>query len=619
MTPIEELKALLRAKDMAFWSKLAARSAEITGLDEVLFLAKLRKAGDASMARAATPVRIALLGGCSWHPLREAVEHMVRMGGFGPELFVGEFDNYNAEIREDGSPLYAFRPDVLVLLPAEGRCTYPGAITDAAPRVREAAVLCAQEILALCERAHERSGCEVILGNFIPPSRFDPGPYRVKALASDWSFRRLVNLELGAQAPSYVHVCDVDFLASRRGLVTSRYERGWFESKQPFATDLQVDVARELAHIVLSLRATPAKVLAVDLDNTLWGGVIGDDGIEGIEIGDTSPRGEAFKAFQREVLSLHRRGVLLAVCSKNDHDKAVEPFAKHPEMVLRMHHFAAFYANWNPKSDNLRAIASDLDLGLDSIVFVDDNPAEIDIVKQFAPEVRTVLLGPDPALYAGVLADCRFFEPLAITPEDMVRGDQYGREKERKALKASVTDMDAYLDSLEMKAHILSFTALDLPRITQLINKSNQFNLTTIRRTETEVLQIKDDSRRPARIARLADRFGEHGLISVLITEIKAERPADLEIETWVMSCRVLKRQVEEELANEVFRIAREHGCARVIARYRKTAKNSLVADLYPRLGFSALESDEGGATYVRDVESYQPFRTKIAVCREMP
>jgi FkbH-like protein len=199
-----------------------------------------------------------------------------------------------------------------------------------------------------------------------------------------------------------------------------------------------VDVCREAAQLILGLRSPPKKVLVLDLDNTLWGGVVADDGLEGIEIGDTSPRGEAFKAFQKYIASLKERGVLLAVCSKNDHARAIEVFDKHPEMVLRSGDFVSFKANWKPKSDNLHEMAAELRLGIDSFVFVDDNPAEIEIVRQFAPEVATILLGSDPADYAGQLQDCRFFEPRTITREDEHRTDQYRADSERRALLAHV-------------------------------------------------------------------------------------------------------------------------------------------------------------------------------------
>jgi FkbH-like protein len=618
MTPLDDLKARLLAGDPAFWSILAERSQAATTFDDLFFLSRLRRqAAQRLPAPAGKPIRIALLGGCSLHPLQEIFEELLTSAGFACTFFVGEYDNYNAEIRDQSSPLYKFSPNVTVILPAERRCRYEGALSDSHAVQREQADQHVSELLQLCEAIHRGTDSEVLLANYGLPAGFDPGTYRTRTLGSDWNFRKLVNLEIGLRAPAYVHICDLEFLACRRGLCVSRDARAWFESKQPGSPELLVDLARELTHLVRSLRSPPAKVAVLDLDNTLWGGVIGDDGLDGIEIGDTSPRGEAFKDFQRQLLALNRRGVLLAVCSKNDHAIAVEPFEKHPEMVLRMEHFAAFYANWNPKSDNLRAIAADLNLGLDSLIFIDDNPAEIEIVRQFVPEVRTILLGEDPGTYASQLEDCRYFEPLTVTVEDLARGEQYRQEQQRRALRASVTDMDAYLASLEMVSEIREFVPVDVPRITQLINKSNQFNLTTIRRTESEVHGLMTDADHVCFTVRLSDRFGDHGLISVVIGKVCVDKASrDLEIDTWVMSCRVLKRQVEQEVTNEVFRLARLRGCQRVVGRYLPTAKNDMVRDLYATLGFATIAEDATSRVFGRDVTAYEPFATSIRLLR---
>ncbi|MGH9902578.1 MAG: HAD-IIIC family phosphatase, partial [Pyrinomonadaceae bacterium] len=465
-----ELKAALANGDADFWPRLSLRSRLAGGFDDLLFLSTLRRRAEAKgLAPEGEKLRLALIGGCNLYPLHELVGHMLSVSGYSCELFVGEFDTYVTEMLDESGALYGFRPDLVFVIPSEGRCRYEGRLTDARERPQAQAVEAAGRLLDLCRTFHERTRAEIILANFILPAGFDPGAYRTRTLGSDWNFRKLVNTELGLSAPRFVHVCDMEFLAYRRGALDSRDDRAWFESKQPCAPDLLVDVAKEVAHLASSLRRAPKKVLALDLDNTLWGGVVGDDGLEGIEVGDTSPRGEAFKAFQKYVLSLAERGVLLAVCSKNDYERAVEPFEKHPEMVLRPKDFVSFKADWNPKSDNLRAMAAELGLGLDSIVFVDDNPAEIEIVRQFAPEVTTVLVGPDPADYVRQLQDVRLFEPSQVTPLDSQRAEKFRREAERKVSLTSSTDMASYLESLEMVGRLTEFNPLDAPRIAQLI------------------------------------------------------------------------------------------------------------------------------------------------------
>ena len=613
----DQLLALLRENDGSFWPALARAVERAASFEDLTALAALKKRAAARPALPPAPsrpaLRLAMIGGYTLHPLANLVEIALWAAGFEVSLFTGEYDNHVAEILEPESPLYRFAPEVVFLLPPERRCRYEGALTD--PRTAQEAQArgVATQLLDLCRVLHERSKAEVVLANFIPPAGFDLGPLGAKVAGSPRAFRRAVNLALGLDSPPYVQICDLELLASRRGLLASRDARRWFESKQPFSPELMPDVAREVAHMATSLRRSPKKVLVLDLDNTLWGGVVGDDGVDGIEIGDTSPRGEAFKAFQGYIASLKARGVLLAVASKNDPERAEEAFVRHPEMVLRMGDFVAFKASWGPKSESLRQIAAELELGLDSFVFVDDNPAEIEIVRQFVPEVATILLGPDPSEYRATLEDCRLFEPRALTAEDSDRTAQYQREAERRTLLASVTDMDAYLGSLGMVGAVLPFRAADVPRIAQLVNKSNQFNLTTRRRSEAEVAAVLESPEHDGFTVRLRDRFGDHGLIAVVILRTEG---GVADVDTWLMSCRVLKRQVEEETVNEIVRLALARGATRVRGLYLPTAKNDMVRDLYARMGFSLIEEEGGRREFELDPRQHRPQTTHIQVTR---
>jgi FkbH-like protein len=612
--PLGQLRDLLVRGDAEFWPELARRARAATSFDELLGLATMRKRGLArghSPGREGAPQRIAVIGAYTTYPLRELLELLLWANGVDATLWTGDYDNYVSEILDEASALYAALPQIIVVIPSVARCRYDGALTDDRSMPEQQVRTHVEHLLGLCATCRERTQGEIILCNYPLPGDFDLGAFRTRTLGSDWSFRKAVNLELGLRAPAFVHVCDIEFLCARRGALACRDARRWFESKQPGSPDLLVDMAGEVAHLARSLRSAPKKVLALDLDNTLWGGVIGDDGLDGIELGTTSPRGEAFRAFQSYVASLKNRGVLLAVCSKNDHARAAEVFEKHPEMVLRMSDFAAFAANWNAKSDNLHAIAAELNLGLDSFVFVDDNPAEVEIVRQFAPSVETILLGSDPADYVSQLADCRWFEPRSITAEDLERTNQYRAEGERRELLASVTDMNAYLDSLDMVGIVKPFCGADVVRITQLVNKSNQFNLTTRRRTEGAIAAMLGDGPTRGFTIRLSDRFGDHGLIAVVICE---KTGTTLEIDTWVMSCRVLKRQVEEETVNAIMRLARALGAERVRGHYLPTPKNAMVRDLFPRMGFSPTDTLPDHFTFDIDSTSYLPKSTKICI-----
>jgi FkbH-like protein len=608
------LKGLLARSDPAFYAALRDATCRESQFGQVLALHKLRRrAATSGMLAANLPVmRVAIVGGSNLRPLADLAEHFIAtLCEVSVELWTGEYDSYDSEMMDPQSGLHEFKPAVILVLPSQARMTYSGSLADSAPTARAQAETAAQSLLDLCRSAHDHSGAEVVLCNFALPGEFDPGPLR-SSPASDYGFRKYVNMYLGLNRPKSVNICDVEFLANRLGTRHATDLRAWFESKQPYSAEMVVQVAREFAEILASIKRPAKKVLVLDLDNTLWGGVIGDDGVEGIEIGTTSPRGEAFRHFQQYALALSRRGVLLAVCSKNDYDKAVEPFTTHPEMVLRLTDIACFKANWEPKSDNLRQIASALNLGLDSFVFVDDNPAEVEIVRQFAPEVTGICLGDDPSKFTGLLKDSRLFEVSSITEEDVVRSAQYQTDAVRQQLREQSTDMDSYLSSLVMVGQIASFAAVDVPRITQLINKSNQFNLTTVRRTESEIHDIIRGTEHDAFTMRLSDKFGEHGLILVVIC---TTRGTDFLIDTWLMSCRVLKRGVEQETMNEILRRAKARGCSRIVGVYRPTKKNDMVRELYPNLGFTA-SLDESN-TYTLAVGDAAAFNSHINIIRD--
>jgi len=611
------LKKLLLDGDPAFWALLKQQTRDAQAFDELFLLSSLRKKARArhlpDLPSVQEKIRLAIVGGYSLYPLQELIEHLCEMEGTTCELWTGDFDNYLSEIMDEASGLYAFAPQVVLVMPSENRCRYTGAFTDPREAQLAEANHVVRSLLELAARVHEKTRAEVIMTNFMLPARYDLGDYRSRSAGSDWSFRKRVNLELGLEAPPSLRICDLEFLSHRLGGIASRDERSWFESKQAGSPALLTALAREAVHIIASLRSASKKVLVLDLDNTLWGGVVADDGLEGIELGDTSPRGEAFKAFQKYIASLKQRGVLLAVASKNDYAKAAEVFEKHPEMVLRLDDLVSFKINWDPKSDNIRQMSAELNLGLDSFVFVDDNPAEIEIVRQFAPEVATILLGPDPSEYVAQLQDCRWFERSTITAEDLERTKQYQTEARRKEFQANITDMDSYLESLEMKGALSEFTAVDVPRISQLINKSNQFNLTTRRRTEADILALMRDPACVGFSMRLADRFGDHGLIAIVIGQV---RDAVMQIDTWLMSCRVLKRQVEEEVLNELARLAARHNCASLHGVYLPTAKNEMVRDFYPRMGFTLTSENENRREFELSLKNYSPILTKIKITR---
>src|SRR6267143_1387269 len=349
---------------------------------------------------------------------------------------------------------------------------------------------------------------------------------------------------------------------------------------------------RLVARIVAAQRGLSKKCLVLDLDNTLWAGVIGDDGLEGIVLGEGSVAGEAHLALQRYALQLKARGVILAVCSKNDTAIAEAVFRDHPEMLLQRSDIAAFVANWEDKAANLEAIAARLNIGPDSLVFVDDNPVERARIRESLPMVAVPDLPEDAAYYVRCLANAGYFEAVSFTPDDQRRAEQYAANTEREALLGSSESVDDFLRSLRMSVVFGPVKAVDLSRVTQLINKTNQFNPTTRRCTAEEMEAIAAAPEMISLKFRLLDRFGDNGLISVLILRPDPEQADVLQIDTWVMSCRVFGRELEFEAMNIAVETARRRGVRAFRAHYIPTKKNGVISDLYPRLGFTRADAE---------------------------
>ena len=393
---------------------------------------------------------------------------------------------------------------------------------------------------------------------------------------------RALNLALweAAGRAQSVAILDMDQIAARFGKDRWNDPVLWHTAKQYPSAEAMPALGHQFTAMLRAILGLTAKCLAVDLDGVLWGGVIGEDGLAGIQLGG-SPAGEAFVEFQHYLKSLTRTGVLLAVCSKNNPEDAMVPFRDHPEMVLREHDIAVFRANWKPKEDNLREIAAAINIGMDAMVFVDDNPAERSRVRQVLPEVEVVEMPADPSQYVAAVSRLGLFETLAVTAEDRQRTASIKENLERKALESSAGSVDDYLAQLDIKVQLAPFDEANLPRIVQLINKTNQFNLTTRRRSDVEVRALLAAGAY-TQAMRASDRFGDSGLTGVLIA---IPEGGGLRVDTWLMSCRVLGRRLDEVMFAALVRYAAENGYTHITGEYIATAKNGQVADLYIRLG----------------------------------
>lgn len=407
---------------------------------------------------------------------------------------------------------------------------------------------------------------------------------------------------------------DVAAMAQTVGLANWHDPTLWNLGKLPFAGAMLPLYAEHVCRLLAAQRGKSRRCLILDLDNTVWGGVIGDDGLEGIVIAQGDATGEAHLEVQRTALKLRARGIVLAVSSKNDDAIARLPFRQHPEMLLREQHLAVFQANWNDKARNIEAIASELNLGLDAMVFLDDNPAERTLVRQKLPQVAVPELPDDPALYARSLLAAGYFEAIALSAEDLKRADFYQDNARRIALQQQTGDLDSYLASLQMVMTLQAFDEVGRSRIAQLINKSNQYNLTTRRYTEAEVEAVERDPEAFALQVRLADCFGDNGMISVVICRRLGE---DWVVDSWLMSCRVLGRRVEHAVLQELIREGRTRGIRRIFGDYLPSGRNQLVIDHYEKLGFRLLEQQaDGRSRWVLELETAPQLTLPMTVRR---
>ena len=468
----------------------------------------------------------------------------------------------------------------------------------------------AAQCQALFQAIREKIGATVVAQTLPPPGEPLFGSYDMRVPGTPRAMVEELNRRLTHEIVGKGDLLvDVAFAASAFGLERWHDSRMWHSAKIPTSLEALPLYADHVCRVLGAAKGKSRKCLVLDLDNTLWGGVIGDDGLEGIRLGQGNSEGEAFLAIQSLALDLRRRGIILAVCSKNEEANARLPFREHKDMLIREEHVAAFVANWTDKATNLREIAAMLNIGTDALVFLDDNPAEREIIRRELPEVAVPEVGDDPSLYPALLARAGYFEAISFEDDDRKRADYYQANAERRTAASVVTDLEDYLESLEMVLTVAPFDDQGRARIAQLINKSNQFNLTTRRYGEDQVAALERDPAKFTLQARLSDKFGDNGMISVIIFDKSDE---EWECDTWLMSCRVLGRRVEEALLAVVADAAKAAGARRLMGHYLPTAKNGLVERHFEKLGFHKVRSDPDGATrWELPLESY--------VCPDLP
>jgi FkbH-like protein len=522
-----------------------------------------------------------------------------------PEIFVGEYDNVVQYVTDDNSTLYLHNPEFIILsihqdlLFHELSSCFPSLNKEG---VRDEIHRIIKYYRTIFQEVRSRSNATIVVHSFETPAYPTAGILDYQDEENQIHTFRNLNHKMLSIAKEFkdVYICDLDIIMSRLGFQKYYDTRMWHIARSPYSLSASKAIAREYIRFIRAKKGTTKKCLVLDCDNTLWGGILGEDGFNNIKIGMTYP-GSAYREFQQAVLNLYHRGNLLAICSKNNEQDVVEVLEKHPDMLLRSNHFLSLKINWQDKVSNLKEIVRELNIGSDSLVFVDDNPFEIEMINKYMPEVKTILLPRDASQYKDLIVSCGLFDTLTFSEEDRKRNLMYRGEIGRKkaAEEMQHTGTDDYLQHLLMVAEVRFADDFSTPRISQLTQRTNQFNLTTRRYGESEIRQLCQSEDSDVLYLKLSDRFGESGIVGVSI--LKYEGDACI-IDSFLLSCRVIGRGVEDVLLKECERLARKKGKVKLIGQYISTAKNGQVSEYYQKWNFITAGPRDGATEYVFDM-----------------
>lgn len=560
--------------------------------------------------------KIAVLGGVTIQNIILILELFLLNQGIRPVFYESEYNQFYEDGMFPNPELESFAPDVIYICTSIRNLTNTPEIADSAEQVKEKLISNYQKYEALWDHLNSVYHCPIIQNNFEYPF------YRLLGNRDVWDIHGITNFvtQLNnrfyqyAQVHENFFICDINYLSASYGLEKWSDPFYYHMYKYAVAVPAIPYLSFNISNIIKSIYGKNKKAFNLDLDNTLWGGVIGDDGSENIEIGQETPLAQTYSEFQEYIRKHKQIGVLLTVNSKNNEDTALTGL-KRPDSVLHPDDFVSIKANWNPKSRNLMETAQELTLLPESFVFVDDNPAEREIIRQQLPEVQAPDIG-GVEHYIQILDHSGFFEITQFSKDDLSRNAMYQENAKRHQLEMSFENYEEYLLSLEMKGEIAPFAPMYMSRIAQLTNKSNQFNLTTKRYSQAEIEEVAADPGRITLYGKLADKFGDNGVVSVVIGRIDGENKDELHMELWLMSCRVLKRDMEYAMMDTLVQKAQSSGIRRIIGYYYPTAKNAMVKNFYAKQGFTMIQEDDQGNTVWEFVvsDSYQKKQHVIAL-----
>ncbi|MDE1769774.1 MAG: HAD family hydrolase [Thaumarchaeota archaeon] len=533
-------------------------------------------------------IRIGILGSFTLNGLEEILQVKCAEKKISASIFVSGYNQYNQDILNDKSNLYDFSPDITFLIldtrSILGNFFYTVYSLSVDQR-KELIEKKSEEIINLLQIFTKKSKSKLVVTNLSIPTY---SPYGICETKAEFGLVEMV-INLNSKLVNYAKDNPSVYVYDFNGFVTRFGESNIFDFRQFFFGDIKINLeflptfAEDLMGYVKAMMGINKKCIVLDLDNTLWGGIVGEDGFNGIKLGPTAP-GNAYVEFQRSILALNQRGIILAINSKNNEDEALEVLRNHPHMILREENFASIRINWNDKVSNMKEIAEELNIGLDSMAFFDDDPVNREYMTLNLPEVLTVNLPSDPALYASTLYYISDFNVLKITDEDIKRKDMYLQEKKRKDFEKDATNLEDFIKQLDVKLKIKKADQFTIPRISQLTLKTNQFNLTTKRYQEEEIRQFSQDGNMLVGCAQVEDKFGDNGITGVFI--VKKENTKEWMIDTFLLSCRVMGREIEKGILSHIINKASENKIERLKAQFVPTKKNKPVENFLPDCGF---------------------------------
>ena len=559
--------------------------------------------------------KIAVLGGSTTHDIIRVLEVFLLNRGIQPVFYESEYAQYFQDVMFDNPLLTEFAPDLIYIHTSNRNVTAYPAVSDTAEQINDLLEEQYEHFRVMWDKIADKYHCPVIQNNFEYPFYRILGNQEAVLAQGRISFLNRLNEKFYQYAREHedFHIHDINYISAAYGLDKWADPFYWHMYKYAMCMQAIPEFAYNLSNIIKAVFGKNKKSLVLDLDNTLWGGIVGDDGVENLEIGQETSMGQVYSEFQEYVKAQKDIGVMLNIASKNEYDNAIAGL-NHPDGILKPEDFILIKANWEPKSQNVAEIAGDMNILPDSLVFVDDNPAEREIVGVQVPGVAVPEIGT-PEQYIKVLDHAGFFEVTSLSEDDRNRSEMYKANIEREKQQQNFGDYKEYLLSLEMKGTIKAFEPIYMARIAQLSNKSNQFNLTTKRYTQSDIARFATDENYITRYGKLEDKFGDNGVVSVVIGR-KDSREKLLHLELWLMSCRVLKRDMEYAMMDSMVQACQACGVTAMIGYYYPTAKNAMVKEFYRTMGFTKIEEEEDGSTIWRfDIPGdYEPRNTVIRV-----